>query len=457
MKKLIAALAVLVVLAGGSVGAYMIVKDKKDEEKRQASEQLDDNVLFSFDSEGITKIEFNCADGQYITEKDDSGKWVLTNRDDFAIDQVYIQLIRTYTSNLTAEICYGRATDENKAMYGLDEPEKIVVSDKDGDHTLYVGKKSPTGDYYYVMTADKPNIYAIEAIYGSALFADRLTLKAKDLLPYDINSMRYVTIKNKGEVTCELSYDLGKKSWSIGDEYSMLTTNQTSITAELNNLIRLEAEEMLDEGLEDLKKYSFDDPDGEIIVEGLDDSKWSFKVKVMEENPNYCYVLMGNDNQVEIYYTADLDFINMSAYDFIIQKVSGADMFDVSGVDLTIGDTKISADINVSDRECSVDGKKIYIDSTENYTDFQNFYDSFTVLPVSGVDTDVSPKLEDPLLSAVYHLTEGGETKFDVVQDKDRYYIFKDGKYTGAYTDEARFSGRTSVNEFYEKFVAHAE
>ena len=35
-----------------------------------------------------------------------------------------------------------------------------------------------------------------------------------------------------------------------------------------------------------------------------------------------------------------------------------------------------------------------------------------------------------------------------------KYYIFRDGKYTGAYTDETRFTGRTSIEEFYLKFIA---
>ena len=457
MKKLIAAAAVLVLLAGGSVGAYIAVKNKDDDKKRQEQEQLDDNVLFKFDSEAVTKIEINCQDGQYIAEKNDAGIWALSNRDDFELDQLYMQLIRTYTSDLTAEMCYGKATDENKEMYGLAEPEKIIVSDKDADHVLYLGKKSPTGDFYYVMTGDKPNIYGIDASYGSALFADRLTLKAKDLLPYEIDGIETVTIKNDGKVTCEMKYDSEAKKWSLDDKYSMLTTDQTSITAELNNLIRLEAEEMLDENLDDLKKYDFDKPDGEVFVKGLDGSEWNFSVKVMEENPSYCYVLMGNDKQVEIYYTADLNIINTTPYDYILQKISGADIFDVNSFELKVGDKEISADVDVANRECTVNGKKIYVDTTENYTVLQNFYDSFTIMNITGVDTEVSPKLEDPLLSAVYHTKEDGDSTFDVVKDKDRYYIFKDGKYTGAYTDESRFSGRTSVEEFYNKFIALAE
>ena len=47
--------------------------------------------------------------------------------------------------------------------------------------------------------------------------------------------------------------------------------------------------------------------------------------------------------------------------------------------------------------------------------------------------------------------------KLDIVNEDDRYYIFKDGKCTGAYTDETRFKGRTSIGEYYTKFAEFAK
>ncbi len=457
MKKPVVALIAMAVLAGGSVGAFMAVQNKKNKEEEKKQEQIEDNVLFSFDSEAVSKIEFNCSDGQYIVEKNDDGEWKLSNSDEFNVDELYIQLIRTYTAVLKAELCYGEATEENKAMYGLDNPEKIVITENGNEHIIYLGNVSPTGDYYYVMTGDKKNIYAIDQIYGSALYADKLTLKAKDLVPYEIDEISKVTIKKDGKISCELFYDSENQAWSLDKKYDMVKTDMTAITAEINNLIRLDAEEMLDENLQDLSKYGFDKPDGEVIFEGLDGSERSFSVKLYEEDPDYSYVLIGEDKQVEIYYTADVDVIDSTPYDYIIQRYSGVDMYDINGFELELDGKKISVEIDAENKKCKLEGKNIDIDTDESYIALQNFYGSFSSLEIKGLDIDAAPKLESPVVSVVYHTKEDGDTKLDIVNEDDRYYIFKDGKCTGAYTDETRFKGRTSIGEYYTKFAEFAK
>ena len=63
MKKPLIILAAALVLAGGSTGAFLAVKNKKDAETSQAEAMKKDNHLFSFDSDDITKIEFSLKDG----------------------------------------------------------------------------------------------------------------------------------------------------------------------------------------------------------------------------------------------------------------------------------------------------------------------------------------------------------------------------------------------------------
>lgn len=454
MKKPVAILIGALVLAGGSVGSLMLVQNKKNSEQKAVQEQLEDNKLFRFDADSVTKLEFTCDEGEYVVEKNEDGKWLLTNRSDFSIDQIYIQLIRTYTADLTAEVSYGEATDENKAMYGLDNPQKIVITEPKGEHTLYLGGKSPTGDYYYVMTEDKKNVYAIQSLYGSALFADRLTLKAKDLVPYELFDIKEIIIKKDGKVTCDLEHDKENDEWSIDKKYDMLRVDATSISKELNNIIRLQADEMLDENLEDLGKYGFDKPDGEVVIKSEDGGEWGFKVKVMEEDPSYAYVLLENDNQVEIYYSFDLDIINMSTYDFISHKIQGEDMFDTESISLELGDESYDIQLNVDERTCTINGSPVEIADTEGYTAFQNFYSSFASWEIAGIDADAKPDKDDTVLTAVFKTKSNGDSKIEIVKGSDdRYYILKDGKYTCAYANEGRFTGRTSVAEFLSKLV----
>ena len=127
MKKAIIALIVLILAAGGSVGAFLAVKNGKEKEKQQASKVLAENELFSFDPYSPTKIVFSKGDEVYEVEKQND-KWTLTSGE-FAMDQDYCQLICTYFSDLTAETNYGEITDEKLEMYGLTDPDTIEVTE----------------------------------------------------------------------------------------------------------------------------------------------------------------------------------------------------------------------------------------------------------------------------------------------------------------------------------------
>ena len=61
--------------------------------------------------------------------------------------------------------------------------------------------------------------------------------------------------------------------------------------------------------------------------------------------------------------------------------------------------------------------------------------------------------MKDPELSAEFFLKEGGSIKLDLVKGADTsYYVFRDGKYIGAYVDESMLTGRNTVSDFYLKF-----
>ena len=184
MKKPIIALIILLIIAGGSVGALMAVKNKQNKEKQHKAADVADNKLFSFDPYSVTKIVFSKGDEVYTAEKNDD-LWKLDN-EEFKLDQTYYQLICSYLSDLTADTKYGEVTDDKLKMYGLDAPDKIEVTEPSGTHTIYIGNESPTGEYYYVTVDGKNNVYAIDAERGSALKLDRLLLKDKMIVPYSL-------------------------------------------------------------------------------------------------------------------------------------------------------------------------------------------------------------------------------------------------------------------------------
>lgn len=454
MKKNVIALVVLLAAAGGSVGAYLAVKNKKDDETKQYQEQIADLNLFNFDAESINKIEFISSEGEYTAELIDS-QWQLTSGDDFALDQDYINLLCTYAGELTAETSYSG----NKADYGLDDANAstIVLSGGGQSYTLHIGNVSPTSDYYYVSVGDKSQIYAVSSLYGSEFSTDRLMLKAKDLVPYDDYEISEIIIKKNGEITCELKYDPEAYSWSLPEEYSGLTFDNTAVTSMVNSMTRLEAEQMLDENLEDLSKYGFDDPYAEITIKGLDGTERVITIGSAYNGGTYTNVLIGDDNQVEAYYTADLSFADKTPFDFLADTVYNPSMYEITGLDLTFGGKEYNITVDTNESKGTFNGAEFDMNIMNVSTAFQNFYSSFTTVILSGIDINADPALDEPLLTAVYHCSDGTDFTYQIVAgENENCYIFNDGKYTGMLLASSRLTGKNSVQSFLEKFISTA-
>lgn len=454
MKKPIIALIIMIIAAAGSVIGFLAVKNKNDDKKKQEKEKLADNELFSFDPYSPTKVVFSKGSETYTVELNND-VWELDTKE-FSIDQTYIQLVCTYMSNLTADKSYGEISSDKLSMYGLDDPDKIELTEPSGTHTLYVGSVSPTGESYYVTADGKNNVYTIDAQHGSVMKLDRLLLKNKKIVPYGLSDIKsIVTYDESGEKTCELTYDPESMSWSLPEEYSNLTLDQTKVTAELNVLVRLEAEDMLDEKLEDLKKYGFDKPYGKAVLTGLDGSEHEFLVSTNSDDPTYCFVLVDGE-QVELYYKSDLSITQNKPITYIAKNYIAAQMSEVTSFKLDFNGNSDSCTIDLENQKCTFNGKEVSLSNSEPYAALNNLFNSFSVLKLEGTDAKASPKLESPALSAEFTLSEGGTVKIDLVRnekDSKSYYVFRDGKYIGAYVDETMLKGRNSLSDFYIKFT----
>lgn len=454
MKRKIIALAVMLAAAGGSVGAYLAVKDKKDNEAKQYQEQLADLDLFSFDAEGINKIQFISSEGEYTAELIDS-QWQLTSGDDFPLDQDYINLLVTYASTLTAETSYSG----NKEDYGLDDANAstVILSGSGQSYTLHIGNVSPTNEYYYVSVGDKPQIYAVSSLYGSNFSTERLMIKNKDLVPYDDLEISEIIVKKKGEIVYDLTYDSETYSWSLPEEYSDLPFDNTAVTSMINVITRLQAEQMLDENLEDLSKYGFDEPYAEAIIKGFDGSERKITVGNATNGGTYTNVLIGDDNQVEAYFTGDLDFIEKTPFDFLPDSIYNPTMYDINGFDLTFDDKEYNVTIDMDESKGTVNGTEFDMNVTDVSTAFQNFYTSFSTIIASGLDMKAEPSLDKPLLTVVYHCTDGTDFTYQLTSGEDENcYIFNDGKYIGLLLSSERITGKNSVKSFLEKFISAA-
>lgn len=454
MKKVIISVVALLIVAGGSFGAFLAVKNKSDKETKQQASELADNVLFSFDDESIKEINFECPDGQYKAVVNDDGDWKLESGE-FALDQTYIDALLTLVSDFTAETNYGEADSSKKSMYGLENPsETITLSDGTKNYKIYVGNISPTNDYYYIMVDGKDKVYTVDSVHGSVLKASRLMIKSKELIPYKNNEIKQITVKKDGKTVYDLTFDTESSTWSLPKEYSNLPFDQTAVTSMLTTVTRLEAQQLLEENLDDFSKYGFDKPVAEVTVKGIDGTEQNILVSgKTDENKTYSYALIEDTNQVQMYYFSDLDFVDNKPIDFLPDSTTVATMYDVTGFDLTSGDINDSFTMDIANNILKVNGKEADIKNSENSTAFQNFYNALSILIFTETDVDASPDNSEPLLSAVFHVNDGTDIKIDLVDaGNDKCYVFKDDVYTGGLIDMSRITGKTSVRSFYDTF-----
>lgn len=453
MKKTIIAVIILIILAAASATALLIVKNKEDKKAKEASEQSEDYTLFSFDSDSVNKVTFDCPDGKYTAELYDSS-WQLSGSDEFIISDSYVQNVCTYMSDLTAEKDYGEADEENKAAFGLDDPTVITASDGSSEYTVYVGDPDPTGSYYYIMTGDRNKIYAIDTLYGCVLKTSRLMMKDTYMLPYSDDEIERIQLVKSGETVYDLTHSDDDDTWRLAEEYSGLTVDKTSITSMINVMTRIEVQEFLDENLEDYSKYGFDKPAAELLVTGDDGET----VKLLfsyygDDTSTYTHVLF-ESGQAAKFYTGDVDFIEYTPANFLVQEVCNVSVYSISGFDITFNGVSDSFDVNMNENSISMNGVSVSYLGDKAATAFTNLYNSLIYITLQEVDISAVPEKNEPLLSVTYRLNDGTDKLFELYQrDEDSCYAFVDDSYTGAIVSMDELDGKNSVNEFYEKLT----
>ena len=453
MKKIIIAVSVLAVLAGISIGAFVTVKSKSDKETQKQIETLADNVLFNIDDSAINKVSIFYADNSSYTAELKDEEWTMTDsssNENFALNQYTIQQICTFISDLTADTNYGEATEENKAKYGLSEPYKVSVSDDESSYTLYIGEKSPTGDYYYAYTDTKNNIYAINASDAESIITTRLSLKDDKLIPYGDNEITGLTLKKDGKIVYELTLNTEKSFWELPDEYSMLTVNQTRPENIITMITRLTAEDMLEESPDDFKTYGFDNPTAEFIVKASDGTEKTILINRYGKNAEtYTHVYLPDSKQVETYYTADLKFIDYEIFDLIVQNIENANMYAVSEFKIKCDELSDKFTIDHTNGYAECRGNQIDLNNAELKSFFETFYNIFSYIIITDIDVESEPELKDPVFSVKYTKIDGSESSFDLVStgNDNKCFVFADGVYTGTITESDFINSMVSTYE----------
>lgn len=455
MKKIIISIAALLIAAGGSVGAYLAVKDKKHTEEKHIEEQLADNELFKFDPETINKITIHCPDGDYECHRDGE-TWDLTDNA-FNIDYVFLNGSVNYASTLTAETSY-EAEGMNLSDYGLEDPYVMTFYSDSDSYTLNAGDISPTGDYCYVSVEGRDKIYAIDSYYANYFRIQKNLLKNKDFLPCNDSDVIGITYKNGGETIYDLNFDQESQTWDLTGRLDGIKMDDTRVTAMINGFTRLKTnyENLREDTKEAREKYGLDKPTGEVTFRLVDGSEVNYLINDnYDKNELYTSVVNTADDQIMIFYKNDIDDINQKPYYFISRTERQAYYYNCDKFDITVGDD-ISASFTIDNdnKKVTLNGTEIALDSAEKAGMFQTMFDSVGIINYADVDFTASPQLKDPVLTADIHKTDGTSIKYQLTDaGNELCYVFINGKYTGGLVNISSVTGKNSITYFYDRFV----
>ncbi len=461
MKKAIIAIVALLAAAGISIGAFLAIKSKSENDTKQEESKRADFILFDFEADVINKVDISCTDGDYTFEyKDD--EWTLTQYSDspFDTNQTMVQGIVTFMSDLQARDSYGEATDENKAKYGLDNPYVVTLSGGAEPYTLYLGNKSPTGEYYYGYTGTKNNIYAIPSSIISNIYATRLSLKNSDFIPYESSEIVGLELVRNGEEIYRLEYDMEKRYWKLPDKYEMLSVDQTKVTSILAVITRLTAELMLPEDENDITTYGFDNPIAEFTVKAADGTEKTLLFsKYGQEAQTYTYVYNQEAKQVETFYAGDLDFIDKTPIDFVLKKIECANLHAVTEFEIISDELNVEFTLNANEGWAKYKENDIDLENANVLSYFENFFNHFAYIALEEIDIENIPELENPIFTTKFTDINDKFTQVDFVEteNSDLCYVFVNEEYTGTLTNTEFINGKDSASNAFDLFCQQAE
>jgi hypothetical protein len=460
IKRYIKILIGLVAAALLATGAYFGVtyNEKKNLEKKM-NEELK-KIVFEFDPEMTKKMTVHNSTGDYGFELTADG-WIITQGEEFQLSPDKFVTIATTMSELTASRILTEELPEDLAQYGLEDPMTVCLTTSDKkEYSVDIGSQVPGEESFYLRVTGGSTIYIVSKSDIENLSSEITDLKDKllfDLAGTDgINYIKY--IKDDSVI-----YDLRKEGdiWDIVTPFSQGTVNGAAVKDIASSLIRVESVTFIDEEIDDLAKFGFDNPQYQLEV-GADTKQAKLLFgNFYDDNGQYIYVYNKTIDQIYIFETASLSFLDVATEDILVRELRSEFFGNIKSFDIDMFGTKIKIDYNYSvagegETKYLVNKKKVDPKNATQLEVFNNLINSITGLAFSNICEDVSASelLNTPDASIVYHLKEGDDYVLQFIKKSDeenQYYIIENGNYTGTLIRMGVFEG--GIIQYYNELM----
>lgn len=460
IKRYIKILIGLVAAALIAVAAYMGVShnEKKNIEKQMAEELK--KVVFDFDPEDIVKMNVHNSTGDYKFDLTKDG-WVITEGNQFQLSPDKFVTIATTMSTLTASRILSEELPDDLASFGLEDPMTVclITSDKK-EHSIDIGSQVPGDDSFYARVTGGDTIYIVSKSDIEKLSSEEKDLK--DKLLFDLastDSINYIKYIKGGSIV----FDLRKEDdgWDLVTPFPQGKVNAASVKDIASQLIRAQSVTFIDEEMNDLSKFGFDNPKYQLEI-GADSKQAKLLFgNYYDDSGAYIYVYNKTIDQIYIFETASLSFIDTETEDILVRELRNEFFGNIKSFDINVFGKKIKIDYNYSvggsgETRYLVNNKKIDNTNEETLNVFNSLINSITGLSFSNICEDVSHSelTKEPDASIVYHLKEGEDYVLEFIEKSDEenmYYIIENGNYTGTLLRKGVFEG--GILQYYDELM----
>ncbi|MBQ7132757.1 MAG: DUF4340 domain-containing protein [Oscillospiraceae bacterium] len=479
-KAIICLLAVFAI----SLVCYIFAAHKNAEEELSLAMEYGSVPLFSFDANSTLSVEIETPeDGLYRLFYENSD-WTIEDVN-FSPNEAGIESIVTIMSALysTRTISFD-ASSENLAIYGLDEPTRITCRVSGGaDYTLYIGDTTPTGENYYAMREGEDYIYLISAEEGVYLDASRDLLKDPYIINYGTiySDVTYLKLDRDDETVFELEYGDTWQNYPLQNRLSTSTADRwtaispidwpihySNISTIVDNMIRVQVAEFVEEDCQNLEKYGLDDPKFRLSI-GTDDGEM---VDIVFGNQNidgtYIYAMYEDTKQVVLFSMSDMYFLECTPEEIYNPYIYTLHMLtdnnnqtDIAEIELTLdGQTHYITNNSYDDiNEYTFDGIELYSDviGTALFEELFSALSSFTFSTVDVSGENVQ-KGDEVYFGYNYVLANGEEVSvelYEIPGEELRYYIFLNDEYVNLTTRESVIDSATGVRVTCNALLKH--
>ncbi|MGN0621169.1 MAG: DUF4340 domain-containing protein [Porcipelethomonas sp.] len=458
MKRIKIAIIVMAAVLVAALGVYFAATAYNNKKTREAEEEANKLVMFSFDSEEADCVEIHNESGDFRIVEDSTWGWVAENSENLTVDSSVISAIVINMADLTADKILENNSDPSK--YGFDDPIKITVTASDEKYTLLVGNASGTYENFYMMKENDSNIYLVPYEKGAVFCLDKDSMKSKyfsDFLASEVEEFCLWEGSQKDENILFHIVANDDGTWRMVAPYEDDSVYNTDVSTFINDAIRDKVSGFTEEDLQekDYGKYGFDDPSNVFEMSGS-----GKHIKVIfgndTEDGKGKYVLFEDSGQVAVAENGTISVLGYTTSDMINTVIYSESISYVTELEITMPGHTASITMNASDRQFTCNEKEIDGDDEEAVKAFTDFYDSFNNAYLSVQSAEAEPDGEAAVsINYVLNSNVTALVEYIPVSDDpdDGYYAMKNNQYTGYIVDSDVIDGIISAYESLEGYL----